>query len=34
MSVALQENTGDHSIGNTEAIEILEDGSLRRLKLE
>lgn len=31
MSVALQENTGDHSIGNTETIEILEDGSLKRL---
>jgi len=30
MSVALQEKTGDHAIGNTETIEILEDGSVVR----
>lgn len=31
MSVALEEETGNHSIGNTEAVEILEDGHIKRV---
>ena len=34
MGKALEEDTGSHSIGNCEAIEVTEDGTLRRMSVE